>query len=223
MLLTCRTCGSFSNTFFTAHTIQQFQGDRGVDILPPVLAVRGHGDLPVGPLAGEMDAYAGHNGRTILQAERGQVQTTWQDTSQKATKNRNRRRENRHSVYWVWGLYSTQTNSMKTCATILLLIKKNNNKKNKQKSMLYSELSIYLLVAIKYDVWARSLLAGTTTEQRNTLKTCKLINECAKLHSHWNIKRGISQSWRVDAHLWQAECTWQHECAGGRWWFQKLQ
>ncbi len=40
------------------------------------------------------------------------------------------------------------------------------------KRKLYSELWIYLLVAIKYDVWAKSLLAGTTIEQKNTIKTC---------------------------------------------------
>lgn len=45
-----------------------------------MFAIRGHRDLPVGPFAGEMDAHTGHDGRTILQAERGQVQTTWQDT-----------------------------------------------------------------------------------------------------------------------------------------------
>lgn len=34
----------------------------------------------------------------------------------------------------------------------------------------------YLLVAIKYDVWARSLLAGTTPKEKiNMLETCQNI------------------------------------------------
>lgn len=55
------------------HTIQQLKGDSIVHILPPVLAVCGDWDLPVGPLAGQVDANAGHDGRAVLQAECGQV------------------------------------------------------------------------------------------------------------------------------------------------------
>lgn len=68
----------------TARTIKQLQGDGGVHVLPPVLSVCRYRDLPVGPLAGEMDAHTGHNGRTVLQAKRGQVQTARQDVSQKS-------------------------------------------------------------------------------------------------------------------------------------------
>lgn len=67
---------------------------------------------------------------------------------------------------------------------------------------------IYLLVAIKYDVWAKSLLAGTTTTH-----TCK---------SPWSDPHK-QQRRRADAHLGPAGCTSQRECAGGRWWFRKLQ
>jgi len=63
-----------------------------------VFAIRRHGDLPVGPFAGKVDAHTGHNRRTVLQAERGQVQTTWQDTSQKAIKNRKIKREKRADI-----------------------------------------------------------------------------------------------------------------------------
>lgn len=59
----------------TKRTVQQLQGHRGVHVLPPVLPVRGHRDLPVGPFAGEMDAHTSHDGGTVLQAERGQMQT----------------------------------------------------------------------------------------------------------------------------------------------------
>lgn len=57
------------------HTIQQLKCDCGINILPPVFAISRNGDLPVGPFAGEMDANAGYNGWTVLQAEGGQVQT----------------------------------------------------------------------------------------------------------------------------------------------------
>lgn len=39
-----------------------------------MLPVRGDWDLPVGPLTGQVDTDAGHNGRGVLQAEGGQVQ-----------------------------------------------------------------------------------------------------------------------------------------------------
>lgn len=57
-----------------ARTIQQLQRHRGVHVLPPVLAVGGHWDLPVGPLAGQVDADAGHDGGAVLQAEGGEVE-----------------------------------------------------------------------------------------------------------------------------------------------------
>ena len=38
------------------------------------LVVRGHGDPVLGPLAGEVDAHARHDGRRVAQAHRRQVQ-----------------------------------------------------------------------------------------------------------------------------------------------------
>lgn len=57
------------------HTIQQLKGHRGVNILPPVFAVCGNGNLPVGPFAGQMNTNTSHNGWAVLQAECSQVET----------------------------------------------------------------------------------------------------------------------------------------------------
>ena len=39
-----------------------------------MLAVGGDGDLPVGPLAGQVDAHTGHHLGAVLQAEGGEVE-----------------------------------------------------------------------------------------------------------------------------------------------------
>lgn len=55
-------------------TVEEFERDRVVHILPPVLGVGGDGDLPVGPLAGQVDADAGHHLGTVLETEGGEVE-----------------------------------------------------------------------------------------------------------------------------------------------------
>lgn len=57
------------------HTIQQLKGHCGVNILPPVFAVCGNRNLPVGPFTGQMNTNTSYNGRTVLQAECSQVKT----------------------------------------------------------------------------------------------------------------------------------------------------
>lgn len=52
-------------------TVQEFQSYSAINVLPPVLPVCGDWYLPVGPLTSQMDADAGHNGRGVLQTERG--------------------------------------------------------------------------------------------------------------------------------------------------------
>lgn len=52
-----------------------------VHVLPPVFPICGHGDLPVGPLTGQVDADACNNGGPVLQAEGGEVQTARHDTT----------------------------------------------------------------------------------------------------------------------------------------------
>lgn len=44
-----------------------------------MFAIRGHGDLPVGPLAGQVDADARDDRGPVLQAEGGEVQTVGAD------------------------------------------------------------------------------------------------------------------------------------------------
>lgn len=68
-----------------ALTVQQLQRHGAVDVLPPVLAVGRHGDLPVGPLAGQVDTDAGNHGGPILQAECGEVQTVGKDDNSGTT------------------------------------------------------------------------------------------------------------------------------------------
>lgn len=48
-----------------------------------MFAVSRHGDLPVGPLAGQVDADTCNNGWPVLQAEGGEVQTAGEDETQK--------------------------------------------------------------------------------------------------------------------------------------------
>lgn len=58
----------------TLHTIQQLESDFSVNVFPPVLAVVRDWYFPVRPLAGQMYAYTRDYRRTVLQAERCQVQ-----------------------------------------------------------------------------------------------------------------------------------------------------
>lgn len=60
-------------------TIEQLQRDGAVHVLPPVFPICGHGDLPVGPLTGQVDADAGDDRGPVLQAEGGEVQTAGGD------------------------------------------------------------------------------------------------------------------------------------------------
>lgn len=53
--------------------IEQLQSDRVVHILPPVLPVSGNWDLPVGPLACQVDADAGDHRGFVLEAEGSEV------------------------------------------------------------------------------------------------------------------------------------------------------
>ena len=55
-------------------TVQQLQRDRRVHVLPPVLPVRGHGNLPVGPLARQVDAHTRNHCGLVLKAECGEVE-----------------------------------------------------------------------------------------------------------------------------------------------------
>lgn len=56
-------------------TIQYFLCDVRVNVLPPLLLVLGWRDLDALPHTGQVDAAAGHDSRTMLQAERGQEKT----------------------------------------------------------------------------------------------------------------------------------------------------
>lgn len=54
-------------------TIKQLEGDRAVHVLPPVLAISGNWDLPVGPLARQVDAHTGNHCGFVLEAEGSEV------------------------------------------------------------------------------------------------------------------------------------------------------
>ena len=55
--------------------LEEVQRGRGVHVLEPLLVLRRHGDLVVGPLAREVDAHARDHGRRVAEAHGGQVQT----------------------------------------------------------------------------------------------------------------------------------------------------
>lgn len=61
-----------------------------------------------------------------------------------------------------------------------------------------------------HKVWS---LSQVFTRWNNNTHTCK--SWCSDPHKQ--------QRRRSDAHLWPVGYTSQHECADGRWWFQKLQ
>ena len=59
------------------------QRHSAVHILPPVFAICGHRDFPVGPFTGQVDADACDDCGPILQAKGGEVQTADGDKKQK--------------------------------------------------------------------------------------------------------------------------------------------
>lgn len=83
----------------TAHTVQQLEGNSGINVLPPVFPICRHRNFPVGPLAGEVDTHTGHNRWAVLKAERGQVQTVRQDTPKRKQAETEQRQEKRLLVY----------------------------------------------------------------------------------------------------------------------------
>lgn len=54
--------------------VEQLDGDLVIYVLPPVLPVGGHRDLPVGPLTGQVYADAGNDCGAVQEAEGGQVE-----------------------------------------------------------------------------------------------------------------------------------------------------
>lgn len=83
-----------------ALTVQQLQRDGAVHVLPPVFTVRGHGDLPVGPLAGQVDADARDHRGPVLQAEGGEVQTARGRCVCGGCGGDNKQKENDTTVSW---------------------------------------------------------------------------------------------------------------------------
>lgn len=55
--------------------LEELGGDRRVDVREPLLLLVRQRDLPVGPLARQVDAEAGDHRRFVLQAHCGQMQT----------------------------------------------------------------------------------------------------------------------------------------------------
>ena len=54
-------------------TVKQLQGDGVVHVLPPMFSISGNWNLPVGPLASQVNAHTGDHGGLVLEAEGSEV------------------------------------------------------------------------------------------------------------------------------------------------------